>query len=179
MAKNSIGRHPAGHPKPNSVKHILEMAVGVAGDKLAYRYRGIGEGIVDVTYNEFQNDTFYLGTALNSLGLASGHIGCVGENSYQWIVVYLTALKSEGVFCPIDKELPDSDLINIIDGGAQERGKRATLSTSSTAVTTKSFSVTKSVKRQCVAFVSPFRELKRLSASTERKMTANIFRIKN
>ena len=120
MAKNSIGRHPAGHPKPNSVKHILEMAVQMAGDKLAYRYRGIGEGIVDVTYNEFQNDTFYLGTALNSLGLASGHIGCAAENSYQWIVVYLTALKSEGVFCPIDKELPDSDLINIIDGGDDE-----------------------------------------------------------
>lgn len=120
MAKNSIARHPANHPRPENIKHLLEIAVDVAGDRLAYRYRGVGEGIIDVTYREFQNDTFYLGTALNSLSLASGHIGCAAENSYNWIVVYLTALQSEGVFCPIDKELPDSDLINIIDGGDDE-----------------------------------------------------------
>ena len=92
------------------------MAVEKAGDKIAYKYRG-KEGVTDVTFKEFQNDTFYLGTGLASLGMASGHIACAGENSYNWITVYLTALKSEGVFCPIDKELPDGDLVNIIVGG--------------------------------------------------------------
>lgn len=114
--KNNIARNPANLPQPHSVKHILEMAVDVAGDKIAYKYRG-ADGIVEVTYNQFQNDTFYLGTALNSLGMAEGHIGVAAENSYNWITVYLTALKSKGVFCPIDKELPESDLINIANHG--------------------------------------------------------------
>ncbi len=114
--KNNIARNPANLPQPHSIKHILEMAVDVAGDKIAYKYRG-ADGIVEVTYNQFQNDTFYLGTALNSIGMAEGHIGVAAENSYNWITVYLTALKSKGVFCPIDKELPESDLINIANHG--------------------------------------------------------------
>ena len=116
MAKNSLAQHPANLPKPNSVKHMMEMSVEAAGDKIAYKYRG-KDGVVEVTYKEFQNDTFYLGTAIDSLGMAGSHIACIGENSYNWITVYVTALKSKGVFCPIDKDLPDSDLINIINHG--------------------------------------------------------------
>ncbi len=116
MAKNSLAQHPANLPKPNSVKHMMEMSVEAAGDKIAYKYRG-KDGVVEVTYKEFQNDTFYLGTAIDSLGMAGSHIACIGENSYNWITVFVTALKSKGVFCPIDKDLPDSDLINIINHG--------------------------------------------------------------
>lgn len=116
MKKNNIAQHPAKLPKPNSVKHILSMAVDVAGDKIAYKYRG-KDGITEVTYSQFQNDTFYLGTALNSIGMAEGHIAVAAENSYNWITVYLSALKSAGVFCPIDKDLPESDLVNIINHG--------------------------------------------------------------
>ncbi len=116
MAKNSLAQHPVNLPKPNSIKHMMEMSVEAAGDHIAYKYRG-KDGVVEVTYKEFQNDTFYLGTAIDSLGMAGSHIACIGENSYNWITVYVTALKSEGVFCPIDKDLPDSDLINIINHG--------------------------------------------------------------
>ncbi len=116
MAKNSLAQHPVNLPKPNSVKHMMEMSVEAAGDNIAYKYRG-KDGVVEVTYKEFQNDTFYLGTAIDSLGMAGSHIACIGENSYNWITVYVTALKSKGVFCPIDKDLPDSDLINIINHG--------------------------------------------------------------
>ena len=116
MAKNSLAQHPANLPKPNSVKHMMEMSVEAAGDKIAYKYRG-KDGVVEITYKELQNDTFYLGTAIDSLGMAGSHIACIGENSYNWITVYVTALKSKGVFCPIDKDLPDSDLINIINHG--------------------------------------------------------------
>lgn len=116
MPKNSLAQHPVNLTEPKNVKHILQMAVDEAGDHIAYKYRG-KDGIVDVTYRQFQNDTFYLGTALNSLGMAAGHIACAAENSYNWITVYLTALQSEGVFCPIDKELPDNDLITIVNHG--------------------------------------------------------------
>ncbi len=116
MPKNAIAQHPVKLPKPDSAKHILQMAVEAAGDRIAYRYR-TKDGIADVTYAQFQRDTFYLGTALISLGMAQGHIAVCGENSYDWITVYITALQSEGVFCPIDKELPDDDLVYIVNHG--------------------------------------------------------------
>lgn len=119
MAKNVLAKNSPELTRPNSIKHLMEIAVNEAADKIAFKYR-TGEGIREVSFLEFQNETVWLGTALSSIGMASGHIGCAGENSYNWIMVYLTALKSEGVFCPIDKELPDADLINVIDGGDDE-----------------------------------------------------------
>ena len=116
MARNAIAKGPTPHTKPNDVKHILQIAVDEAGEKIAYRYR-TKDGVRDVSYREFQQETFWLGTALADMGMASGHIACIGENSYNWILTYLTAMQSEGVFCPIDKDLPDSDLLNVINGG--------------------------------------------------------------
>ena len=119
MPKNVLAQKTPELTKPTSIKHLLQIAVDEAADKIAFKYR-TSDGIREVSFKEFRTETFYLGTALNSLGLAKGHIGCAAENSYNWILVYLTALQSEGVFCPIDKELPDSDLINVVHGGDDE-----------------------------------------------------------
>ncbi len=119
MAKNVLAQRTPDLTKPTSIKHLMQIAVDEAGEKIAYKFR-TSDGVQEVTYKQFQLDTFYLGTALNSIGMAKSHIGCAAENSYNWIVVYLTALQSEGVFCPIDKELPDSDLINVAHGGDDE-----------------------------------------------------------
>ncbi len=120
MPKNVLAKAPDMNiPEPKTIKHMMEMAVEEAGEHIAYKFRG-KDGVCEITYRQFQNDTLYLGTALGSLGMAEGHIACVGENSYNWITVYLTALKSNGVFCPLDKELPDSDFINIIVHGEDD-----------------------------------------------------------
>ena len=119
MARNILGENSPKLKRPNSIKHLMEIAVSEAGEKIAYKYR-TGEGVREVSYKEFQTETFWLGTALASMGMASGHIGCAAENSYNWILVYLTALQSEGVFCPIDKELIEGDLINVVHGGDDE-----------------------------------------------------------
>lgn len=99
--------------KINSVREILEIATQECGDKIAFKYRK-NDKIVDVTYNEFQNDTIYLGTELVNLGLGNKHIAVIGENSYNWITVYLSVLKSTGVIVPIDKELTVADIINVL-----------------------------------------------------------------
>ncbi|MBQ5837278.1 MAG: AMP-binding protein [Clostridia bacterium] len=116
MARNVLARHPVVRPEPKSIKHLLQTTVNEAGEQIGYKYRG-KDGVVEVTYKEFQKHTFYLGTALVDMGLSTGHIACSGENSYNWITVFVTALQSEGVFCPIDKDLPDDDLVNIINHG--------------------------------------------------------------
>ena len=99
-----------------SIKDMLAQAVLVDGNKTAFKYRENGE-IVEKTYRQFRDDTIYIGTQLYEMGLADKHISCTGDNSYNWITVYLCALQSAGVFCPVDKDLPDSDFINVVDGG--------------------------------------------------------------
>lgn len=87
---------------------MLNLAVKEAGDKIAFEYKDENqkEKNRQVTYKEFVRDTEELGTALANLGMQDKHIAIIGENSYKWFTVYLTVLKSTGVFVPIDKELP-------------------------------------------------------------------------
>lgn len=102
--------------KISSIKEMLNLAAKDAGDKNAFEYRDENnhEKIVKVTYKEFVKDTEELGTALASLGMQNKHIAIIGENSYKWLTVYLTVLKSTGVFVPIDRELPCKDIINVL-----------------------------------------------------------------
>ena len=99
--------------KVNSIKELLDKAVEEAGNNLAFKYKENGK-IINVTYKEFNDETNYLGTALCNINMESKHIAVIGENSYKWLTVYLTALKSSGVFVPIDKELPKEDIINLL-----------------------------------------------------------------
>lgn len=102
--------------KISSIKEMLNLAVKDAGNKNAFEYRDENnhEKIVKVTYKKFVKDTEELGTALASLGMQNKHIAIIGENSYKWLTVYLTVLKSTGVFVPIDRELPCKDIINVL-----------------------------------------------------------------
>ena len=98
----------------SSIKEMLDIAKNEAGSKLAFQYKQGNDKIVDVTYSKFVKDTEELGTALASIGMHDKHIAMIGENSYKWITVYLTVLKSTGVFVPIDKELTAKEIINVL-----------------------------------------------------------------
>ncbi len=52
--------------------------------------------------------------------MTSAHIAVIGENSYNWLTVYLSVLKSNGVIVPIDKELPLKDIINVLENSDSE-----------------------------------------------------------
>lgn len=106
--------------KFDSIRHMMQLAVEQAGDKVAYMWRGSDGSDNSVTFAEFYDTTENLGAMLTKLGYGSAHIACLGENSYDWICVYLTALKSAGVFVPIDKELPTSGKLHVLTDGEAE-----------------------------------------------------------
>ena len=60
------------------------------------------------------------GTALVKYKLHDKHIAIIGENSYKWLTVYLSVLKSIGVFVPIDKELTIDGVINVLKHSESE-----------------------------------------------------------
>ena len=100
----------------NTIKELLNMAVNDAGDMLAFQYRDEKnkDNIISITYKEFVKDVDSLGTAIASFGMHNKHVAIIGENSYKWLTVYLSMLKSTGVFVPIDKELSIKEFINIL-----------------------------------------------------------------
>ncbi len=103
----------------DNIRHMLDLAVEEAGDKIAYKYIESKE-VKEVTFKEFRLITEYLGTALNDLGFGSSHIANIGINSFKWICIYVTVLKSSGVYVPIDKELPETDIINVANNSESE-----------------------------------------------------------
>ena len=108
--------------KIDTIKELMDLAEKEDGDKIAFEYRNEKDKskIEAITYKEFQYDTYYLGTALLQLGMNKNHIAVIGENSYKWLTVYLTVLKSDSVLVPIDRELPEKDIINILKSSDSE-----------------------------------------------------------
>ena len=105
--------------KYNDFRELLEGSAKKFGNKPAFKFKE-GDEIREVSFSAFNTETDSLGTALCSLGLAQSHIAIVSENSYKWINCYLTVLKSEGVFVPVDKELPGGEIAHIINNSDAE-----------------------------------------------------------
>ena len=105
--------------KIDTIKELIDLAVKEAGDKIAFEYKN-KKDIVKVTYKEFQDDINSLGTALSTIDCLDKHIAVIGENSYNWITVYLTVLESNGVLVPIDKELTPKEIINVLRSSDSE-----------------------------------------------------------
>ena len=101
--------------KFSSIREMTEIAVKEAGEKCAYRFKNPDGTIRDVTYREFYDTCENLGAALCERGFSDAHIACISENRYEWIVAYFTALRTAGVYVPIDKELPADDKVYLLN----------------------------------------------------------------
>ncbi len=67
------------------------------------------------TYKEFSEDVNALGTALiKFLNLKDKRVVIIGETQYDWYLSYMTMLCGVGIAVPVDRELPDNELENVI-----------------------------------------------------------------
>ena len=67
------------------------------------------------TYEEFQKDVNSLGTALiKILNQKDKRIIIIGETQYDWYLSYMSLLCGGIIAVPVDRELPDNELENII-----------------------------------------------------------------
>ena len=68
-----------------------------------------------ITYGEFKEDVNSLGTGLiKKLNLKNSRIVIIGENTYHWYVSYMAMLCGVGIAVPVDKELPENEIENLI-----------------------------------------------------------------
>lgn len=74
------------------------------------------EPFKELTYREFRSDVIALGTALTEyLKIKNEKVIIIGENTYHWYVSYMTMLCGAGIAVPVDKELPENEIQNIVD----------------------------------------------------------------
>ncbi len=98
----------------SSITEMIDLALRECPEKIVYKYK-VGDEIRSMTYAAFINRVYSLGAYLTANGEGAGHIACLGANSVNWITAYFTALRSSGVYIPLDKELPEKDLLHLLN----------------------------------------------------------------
>ena len=101
-------------PMVSDMEEMIALALKECPQKIVYKYK-VRDEIHSLTYEAFVNRVYSLGAYLAANGEKAGRIACLGANSVNWITAYFTALRSSGVFIPLDKELPEKDLVHLLN----------------------------------------------------------------
>ena len=100
----------------NTVKEIFINSSKEYADRtfLLEKFNPKGDW-TEITYNQFKNEVIGLGTALTrKLNLKDTRIVIIGENTHHWYVSYMTMLCGAEIAVPVDKELPENEIENVI-----------------------------------------------------------------
>ena len=93
--------------KVKDLRDLLNYAAAQYGSGAAYLYKEkVGGDYIPISFQQFREDVYSLGTALLAAGYRDKHIAVIGENRYEWIVTYFAVASGLGVIVPLDKELP-------------------------------------------------------------------------
>lgn len=101
------------------LKDLINQSAKLYADKPAFRFKKRmykkGEEIefYTISYKEFKEEIDNFGTALNSLGLQDDKIALLAKNRYEWNVVYYAVTSGNKTIVPLDKALPDNEIISL------------------------------------------------------------------
>ena len=100
-------------PRITGLRQMIELQAREAPERVAFRYRE-GKNVVQKTVSEFREDICVLSAWLLSHGFRNAHLALTASNSYLWIVVCFAVICSGSVLVPIDKDLPEDEMIRLI-----------------------------------------------------------------
>ena len=109
-----------------SYKELLARSVKLYKDQPVFRFKvtknkkGEKPNIKEITYGEFNDEITYLGTKLNKLELSNNRIGVIAKDRYEWLSVYMSTIIGDKVIVPIDKGLPDNEIISLCQRSSVE-----------------------------------------------------------
>ncbi len=99
--------------KINDLKELLDQCTALFSDEIAFMSK-VDDKYVGTTYKKYKEDVYALGTMFTELGIKNEHIAVIGENRYEWCVTYMATTCGGGVIVPLDKELPKSEIENLL-----------------------------------------------------------------
>ena len=97
-------------------RSMIERAAEKYQDKnaISYRRKPSDAEAVRISYRQLREDVVAFGTSLIRLGCREKKVAIIGENSYGWVLSYLSTLAVGAVNIPVDKELPVADMASIL-----------------------------------------------------------------
>jgi len=98
-----------------TLRDIITSGAELYGDKVAFlNKKDKGGEYFEIDYNTLKKDIDAIGTKLINLGLKDQPIAIIGENCYQWISTYFAVANGLGTVVPLDKELGQDEIYNLI-----------------------------------------------------------------
>ncbi len=97
-----------------TVKDVVEVVLKTYQDNPVFRYKQ-GKEIKEKSKETFVADVQRIGQMLHEKFAKGSHIALLGKTSYEWISCYFAIMNSENVSVPLDKELTQEDLLELID----------------------------------------------------------------
>lgn len=98
-----------------NLKQMLEESAELYKDNTAYLVKNDKKEYINIMYPQVLDDMNALGTALIDLGLKGKRIAVIGENRYEWAISYLAVINGVGVIVPLDKQLPQNEIISCME----------------------------------------------------------------
>ncbi len=101
----------------DSLKDIFNIRCDLFKDKTAFLEKDMNSTeFKSISYSKLKDDVNSLGTImLKKLNLKDKKVAVIGENSYRWYVTYMAVACGVGVIVPLDKELPENEILNLLE----------------------------------------------------------------
>ncbi|MDD2579345.1 MAG: AMP-dependent synthetase [Clostridia bacterium] len=103
------------------LRELLRYCATEYADLPVYRYHDSPGGRETVhTYREYVRTIDEMGTGLAQLGLKGAFVAIVGANAYEWAVSFNSVVNGLGVAVPLDRQLPEPEVISLCERGKAE-----------------------------------------------------------
>lgn len=101
--------------KLNDYKELVSLYKNKYTNHVAFEYKEAPDSLeyIKITYSQFASDIEALASSLLKLNLK--RICLISPNRYEWFVSYLAVTTSNMIVVPLDKSLPDNEIINLIE----------------------------------------------------------------
>lgn len=93
------------HKEISNLTELLALSIENNPDDIAFSFCNNDRKVIDKTYREFYFEVMDLKNYIASL-YHDKHIAIIGENSYEWIVIFFAIILSGNTAVVIDKGLP-------------------------------------------------------------------------
>lgn len=98
----------------HTVSDVVALVLKTYGDNPVFRYKR-GKEICEKGKDVFVADVQQIGNLFHTKFARGSHIALLGKTSYEWIACYFAAMNSENIVVPLDKELPEQDILELVD----------------------------------------------------------------
>lgn len=107
-------------------RELLNRTIKLYGDNNIFKFKKRmykkGETVEFnyMTYKEFGKEVEALGAGVNSLGISNRRVALISKNRYEWIETYYAMLTGGKIIVPLDKSLPDNEIISLAERSEAE-----------------------------------------------------------